>query len=123
MPAILYQLALIFTFVLFFRSSVDALRSIIISQRVLGTREIAILRHTECGMLTFESEHLRKIIRDAAPGNTTVAEKVDKIDFLTFKNLEDSVKQEVKYLQENPLVLKETQVTGWIYNVRTGGVS
>jgi hypothetical protein len=43
--------------------------------------------------------------------------------FLTFKNLEESVKHEVKYLQENPLVLKETTVTGWIYDVRTGRLS
>ena len=105
------------------RFSVDALRSIIISQRLLGTREIAVVRHTDCGMVRFESDQLRKVIKAAEPGNPAVAEAVDQIDFLTFKNLEESVKHEVKYLQENPLVLKETTVTGWIYDVRTGRVS
>jgi hypothetical protein len=74
-------------------------------------------------MLGFDSDQLRKIVKNAEPGNTVVAETVDKIDFLTFKDLENSVKQEVKYLQEHPLVVKETSVTGWIYDVRTGGVS
>lgn len=103
-------------------SSVDALRSIIISQRLLGTREIAIVRHTNCGMLTFTTDQLRKTVKDADPKNATVAKAVDNIDFLEFSNLEESVKQDVNYLRENPLVLTGTVVTGWVYDVRTGGV-
>lgn len=104
-------------------SAVDALRSIIISQRLLGTREIAIVRHTNCGMLTFTTDQLRKTVKDADPKNATVAKAVDNIDFLEFSNLEESVKQDVNYLRENPLVLTGTVVTGWVYDVRTGGVS
>jgi carbonic anhydrase len=74
-------------------------------------------------MLTFTSEALRGIVKNAEPGNTEVAKLVDNIDFHTFGNLEESVKTEVKYLQEHPLVLKGTKVTGWVYDVKSGTVS
>ncbi|KAF8078264.1 carbonic anhydrase [Lyophyllum atratum] len=100
----------------------EALRSVVISQRLLGTREIAVFHHTGCGMLTFSTEHLRKVVKDSEPGNSAVAEAVDKIDFLEFGHLENSIKSDVKFLQENPLVLKDTKVTGWVYDVTTGKV-
>ncbi|KAF9455021.1 carbonic anhydrase, partial [Macrolepiota fuliginosa MF-IS2] len=100
----------------------EALRSIIISQRLLGTREIAVFHHTGCGMLTFNSEQLRDIVRDAHPGDDDVAKAVNAIDFLEFPTLEESVKADVQFLKENPLVLKDTTITGWIYEVETGKV-
>ncbi|KIM85456.1 hypothetical protein PILCRDRAFT_5756 [Piloderma croceum F 1598] len=103
-------------------SAKDALRSIIISQRLLGTREIAVFHHTGCGMLTFSSNDLRSIVKEANPGNATVASQVDSIDFLEFGHLEDSVKADVGFLHESPLVLKETHVTGWVYEVETGKI-
>lgn len=102
--------------------SKDALRSVIISQRLLGTREIAVFHHTGCGMLSFSTDHLRQVVKDADPGNIAVADQVDKIDFLEFDDLEDSVKKDVAFLEENPLVLKDTKITGWIYAVETGKV-
>ncbi|KAG6868558.1 hypothetical protein C0993_001254 [Termitomyces sp. T159_Od127] len=101
----------------------DALRSIIISQRLLGTREIAVFRHSGCGMLAFTTDHLRRIVKEADPGNTAVVEAVDEISFLEFSDLEKSVEDDVKFLEEHPLVLKGTVVTGWIYHVETGKVS
>ncbi|KAF9458335.1 carbonic anhydrase [Collybia nuda] len=101
----------------------DALRSIIISQRLLGTREIAVFHHTDCGMLTFSTDQLRQIVKDADPGNTAVADQVDKIDFLEFNNLEASVKKDAAFLKDNPLVLKDTSITGWVYAVETGKVT
>ncbi|KAG5728577.1 hypothetical protein E4T56_gene19617 [Termitomyces sp. T112] len=101
----------------------DAIRSIIISQRLLGTREIAIFHHTGCGMLTFTTDHLRRIVKEADPGNTAIAQAVDQIHFLEFSDLEKSVKDDVEFLKEHPLVLKDTIVTGWIYHVETGKVS
>jgi len=103
-------------------SAKEALRSIIISQRLLGTREVAVFHHTGCGMLTFTTNDLRGIVKKAEPGNAAVASQVDAIDFLEFGHLEDSVKSDVKFLQENPLVLKETKITGWVYEVETGKV-
>ncbi|THH02517.1 hypothetical protein EW026_g335 [Hermanssonia centrifuga] len=99
----------------------DALRSIIISQRLLGTREIAVFHHTDCGMLTFNTPQLRKLVKDSDPSNPAL-NAVDEIDFLEFNQLEQSVKDDVTYLKENPLVLAETTVTGWVYEVGTGKI-
>lgn len=101
----------------------DAIRSIVISQRLLGTREIAVIHHTGCGMLLFSTEHLRKVVKDADPGNPVVAEAVNQVDFLEFGHLEESVKNDVNFLQEHPLVLRDTNVTGWIYDVTKGKVT
>ncbi|KDQ54869.1 hypothetical protein JAAARDRAFT_60324 [Jaapia argillacea MUCL 33604] len=97
----------------------DALRSLIISQRLLGTREIALFHHTDCGMLTFSSQHLHSILKSQTKVDP---ETIDKIDFLEFGDLEEAVKSDVKWLKENPLVLEETKVTGWVYEVETGKV-
>jgi carbonic anhydrase len=103
-----------------FPSSREALRSIVISQRLLGTREIAVFHHTGCGMLTFSTDQLKAIVKDAAPGDTKVEEEVEKFDsFLEFSELEQSVKGDVEFLQGNPLVLKETKITGWTYDVQS----
>ncbi|KAF8898464.1 carbonic anhydrase [Infundibulicybe gibba] len=101
-------------------SARDALRSVIISQRLLGTREIAVFHHAGCGMLTFTTDQLRRIVKDSNPGNAAIAEQVNGIDFLEFGDLEASVKDDVKFLEDNDLVLKETKITGWIYDVVTG---
>ncbi|KAF8918218.1 carbonic anhydrase [Mucidula mucida] len=100
----------------------DAIRSIVVSQRLLGTREIAVFHHTDCGMTTFETPQLREIVKkdDASPA---VAELVDDFDFLEFSNLELSVREDVEYLKKNPLLLKETKISGWIYHTETGKIS
>ncbi|KAG5636856.1 hypothetical protein H0H81_006608 [Sphagnurus paluster] len=100
----------------------EALRSIVISQRLLGTHEVAVFHHTGCGMLLFSTDHLCTLVKDAEPENLTIGEAVNKIDFLEFGDLEESVKRDVKFLQENPLLLKETKVSGWIYDVATGRI-
>ncbi|CAI7584704.1 unnamed protein product [Penicillium bialowiezense] len=93
----------------------DALRSIIISQQLLGTREIIIIHHTNCGMLTFTDEVLRKKVRDELHQN------VDHIAFLPFGDLEQSVRDDVKLIKESPLVL-DVPVTGYVYEVETGSI-
>ncbi|KAK0212428.1 carbonic anhydrase [Desarmillaria ectypa] len=99
----------------------DALRSIIISQRLLGTREIAVLHHTNCGMTTFTTQDLQTKIVDE--DGAEAASLVNQIDYLEFSKLEESVKHDVKYLQSHPLVLKDTPITGWIYHVESGKVT
>ncbi|KAK7062146.1 carbonic anhydrase [Favolaschia claudopus] len=101
----------------------DELRSIIISQRLLGTREIAVFNHTDCGMLTFSTNDVRSTVKDAAKGDANVAARVDAITFLDFKDLEQSVKENVAWLKNEPLLLPETVVTGWIYDVKDGKIS
>ncbi|EGW34404.1 uncharacterized protein SPAPADRAFT_59837 [Spathaspora passalidarum NRRL Y-27907] len=94
----------------------DALRSVIISQRLLGTREIVVIHHTDCGMLTFTDEGLRKIVEDETGQN------VDHFAFLPFNDLEKSVKDDVEFFKKNPLVL-DVPVTGYIYDVKTGKIT
>jgi carbonic anhydrase len=74
-------------------------------------------------MLTFSSSQLREKVKQASPDSAEVAQQVDKIDFLEFGDLEGSVKDDVKFLKENPLVLPESTVSGWVYEVETGKVS
>lgn len=105
-----------------FLCSKDALRSIIISQRLLGTREIAVIHHTSCGMVTFRTPELQARVKAADPGNAAL-HAVDAIDFLEFADLEKSVRDDVSWLKENPLVLPESLITGWVYEVETGKVS
>lgn len=99
----------------------DALRSIVISQRLLGTREIAVFHHTDCGMLTFNTPQLRDIVKKAEPDNAVVAREVDAIEFLEFPDAAEAVKRDVQYLKEHPLVLKGTEITGWLYDVKVCG--
>ncbi|KAJ8076592.1 hypothetical protein AAF712_000235 [Marasmius tenuissimus] len=102
----------------------DALRSIIISQRMLGTREIALFHHTGCGLLTFTTPQLReKIKAELGPNaNAETSEVLEKMEFLEFSDLEASVKEDVEFLRNHPLVLKETTVTGWIFRVEDGRI-
>ncbi|KAF9263740.1 carbonic anhydrase [Marasmius fiardii PR-910] len=99
----------------------DAIRNIVISQRLLNTREIAVFHHTDCGMLTFTTNQLKDILKKDA--DDAGKAEVDKISsFLEIQNLEESVKEDVKFLKEHPLVLKETKITGWIFRVEDGKV-
>ncbi|CCH46563.1 Carbonic anhydrase 2 [Wickerhamomyces ciferrii] len=93
----------------------DALRSIIISQRLLGTREILIIHHTDCGMLTFNDFELRLKL------NKETNEIVDHLSFLPFDDLRQSIIDDIKILQSNPLIL-DVPITGYIYNVKNGSI-
>jgi carbonic anhydrase len=92
----------------------DALRSLIISQRLLGTREIAVIHHTDCGMLTFSNRDLREKVR-AELGSDT-----GEFDFLPFRDLEGSVGEDIEFLIATQLLSPDTLIRGFIYDVRTG---
>ena len=72
-------------------------------------------------MLTFSTPQLRALVKDADPGNAAL-QAVDEIDFLEFQGLEESVRTDVRFLEEHPLVLPGTKVTGWVDEVETGKV-
>ncbi|KXS22163.1 carbonic anhydrase [Gonapodya prolifera JEL478] len=102
------------------RVSPDAVRSLVISQELLGTREIIIIHHTDCGMLTFNTPQLHQKLKarpSITPGQHAA---VDSFAFLEFSDLEKSVKDDVGFLKEHPLILKETAISGFIYKVETG---
>ena len=95
----------------------DALRSLVISQRLLGTNEIALIHHTDCGMLTFTNPELHAKVREDLGSDST------EIDFLPFSNLEESVREDVAFLLSSPLIPRDVPVRGFVYDVRTGRLS
>ena len=93
----------------------DAIRSLVISQQLLGTREVVVVHHTDCGMLTFTDEQLRQKVHDELGADTD-------IPFLAFPDLEQSVRDDVATLRNSPLLLRDAPVRGFIYDVKTGRV-
>jgi carbonic anhydrase len=91
-----------------------ALRSLIISQKLLGTTEVLVIHHTDCGMLTFTNEVLHKKLIDE-----TGADASD-IDFLPFDDLSQSVRDDVEAITSSPFINPDAKVTGYVYDVATG---
>lgn len=96
--------------------TIDALRSLVISQQLLGTREIVIIHHTDCGMLTFSDETIRAQVRDGE-----LKSNADHIAFLPFTDLKQSVLDDIAFLKSSPLLL-DVPITGYIYEVATGKI-
>jgi len=92
----------------------DALRSLIVSQRLLGTREVAVIHHTDCGMLTFKNEDLRAQVKRELNADA------GGIDFLPFSDVERSVRDDVAALRDSPFIPKDIPVRGFVYDVRSG---
>jgi carbonic anhydrase len=91
----------------------DALRSLVISHWLLGTREFFVIAHTDCGMLTFTNDDLRAKLREE------VGVEAGKIDFRPFADLEESVRGSVQRVRESPF-LGSVPVSGWVYEVQSG---
>jgi carbonic anhydrase len=96
------------------RASDDAIRSLVISQRLLGTNEIVVIHHTDCGMVTFSNQDL------AAKIQQDLGVDVSGRDFLPFGDLEQSVRDDVATLRESPLIPNDIPISGAIYDVRSG---
>jgi carbonic anhydrase len=91
----------------------DALRSLVISQQLLGTREIVVIHHTDCGMLTFTDAQLHQKLHDELHVHAD-------IPFLPFTDLEQSVRDDVALIRNSPLLLPDVPVRGFIYDVHDG---
>ena len=96
------------------RASDDALRSLAISQQLLGTREVIIIHHSDCGMLTFTNPQLRDKIR------ADLGADASSIDFLPFSDVPQSVRDDLATLRSSSLLIKGTPVRGFIDDVRSG---
>lgn len=103
-------------------SAQDALRSIIISQQLLGTNEILLIKHTGCGMLTFKNEDAYGVVEKQLGGEASKELKSRKLDFLPFPELDGAVKADVAFLKDSKLVPDQTTISGWVYEVETGRV-
>jgi len=91
----------------------DEIRSLSISQRLLGTEEIMLIHHTDCGMLTFgDDDFRRQIQRETGVKPEWAAE--------TFDNPEEDVRQSIARIKASPFIPKKDRVRGFVYDVHTG---
>jgi carbonic anhydrase len=114
------------------RASDDAIRSLVISYKLLGTREWFVIHHTDCGMQFFTDEMIRGLLassletaelgpdgfRDVGKGPGSA--EANYIDWLTFKDNAQSVVEDVTRLRSHPLVPGSIAIYGYIYDVSTG---
>src|SRR4030081_3476700 len=91
----------------------DAIRSLVISQRLLGTNEIILIHHTDCGMLTFKDDDVKAKIEAEVGIRPAFALEA-------FSDPESDVKQSIARIQASPFIPNKTSVRGFVYDVRTG---
>jgi carbonic anhydrase len=93
----------------------DEIRSLAISQRLLGTEEIMLIHHTDCGMLTFEDDEFRHNVAQETgikPGWAAEA----------FRDLDEDVRQSIARIKASPFVPRKDQIRGFVYEVETGAL-
>jgi carbonic anhydrase len=91
----------------------DEIRSLMISQLLLGTREIILIHHTDCGMLTFTDDELKGQIQQEIGIKPEFAIEA-------FTDLEEDVRQSIRRIQASPFIPHKDSVRGFIYEVETG---
>ena len=114
------------------RASDDAIRSLVISYKLLGTREWFVVHHTDCGMETFTDEVMRGLLKSSLKtathdgtawrdtGEGPGASEGYFIDWLTITNNEKSVVGDVQRIRNHPLVPGDIAIYGYIYDVKSG---
>lgn len=96
------------------RVTEDMIRSLVISQQQMGTREIVVLHHTDCGAQTFTNEGFARQLRDS------LGVEVGDRDFLPFTDVEASVREDMAILRQSPLIPDDVVINGAVYDVDTG---
>ena len=91
----------------------DEIRSLSISQRLLGTEEILLIHHTDCGMLTFTDEDFKQQVQ--ADVGIKPPWSVE-----TFTDLDDSVRQSIARIKASPFIPRKDSVRGFVFDVQTG---
>ena len=98
----------------------DALRSLIISEQLLGTNEVLLIKHSGCGMLTFTNEDAFAVVEKNL--GSRAKEELAGLDFQPFPDLEKGVQDDVEYLKASKAIPDTVIITGWIYEVESGKV-
>jgi len=93
----------------------DEIRSLAISQRLLGTEEIMLIHHTDCGMLTFKDDDLRREIQDETGVKPEWAAEA-------FDDLDEDVRQSIARIKASPFIPRKDKIRGFVYEVETGRV-
>ena len=96
------------------RVTEDMIRSLVISQQQMGTREIVVLHHTDCGAQTFNNEDFQEHLK------RELGVDVSGKDFLPFQDVEESVREDMRLLRECPLIPDDVIISGAVYDVDTG---
>ncbi len=114
------------------RASDDAIRSLVISYKLLGTKEWFVIHHTDCGMLTFTNDIMRALLAASLEtatvedgrwidlGEGPGSQAGDYVEWLTIQDLQKSVVADVTRIRTHPLVPKSIPVYGYIYDVGSG---
>lgn len=114
------------------RASDDAIRSLVISHKLLGTQEWFVIHHTDCGMQTFTNDVMRNLLvgsLDTAAldkkgwhntGKGPGSHEGDYINWLTIEDQKTSVTEDVERIRRHPLVPKDIAIYGYIFDVKTG---
>jgi carbonic anhydrase len=96
----------------------DAVRSLVLSTRLLGSREIMIINHTDCGMLKFTDSQMEDRLRKET-GEAPIAPS----KFYSFTDAEANTKEQIQKARSHPWISKEVPVRGFVYDVNTGRLS
>ena len=91
----------------------DEIRSLVISQRLLGTREVMLIHHTDCGMLTFSDDEVKGQIQEEVGIKPLFALE-------SFDDLEEDVRQSIRRIETSPFIPHKESVRGFIYDVESG---
>jgi carbonic anhydrase len=114
------------------RASDDAIRSLVISHKLLGTKEFFVIHHTDCGMALFDQDTMERLLASSLntaapgpdgwsdPGGEDGSDAGKEIDWLTFKDAADAVIEDVKRVRDHPLVPARIPIYGFMYDVDTG---
>lgn len=94
----------------------DEIRSLTISQRLLGTKEIILIHHTDCGMLTFTDDGFKAQIQEATGIKPEWAAEA-------FADLDEDVKQSVARIKASPFVPEKDSIRGFVFDVATGALN
>lgn len=114
------------------RASDDAIRSLVISYKLLGTKEWFVIHHTDCGMETFNNEIMGDLLasslktasvdasgwHDSGQGSGAIEGKF--VQWLTISNLDQSVVEDVARIRNNPMVPADIPIYGYVYDCKTG---
>jgi len=116
------------------RASDDAIRSLVISYKLLGTKEFFVIHHSDCGMEFFTDETMRGLLRSSLETAQLTAEgfadvgkgpgsvEGDYIDWLTVADRTGAVVDDVRRIRNHPLVPKSIPIYGYVYDVTTGAL-
>src|SRR5271170_6564338 len=93
----------------------DTLRSLVVSHHLLGTEEIMVINHTDCGLMQTTEQDLRNRIQ-----NRTGTAAISPAFFYAFQNIDENVRHQLQKLRTHPWIPKEVAVRGFVYDVASG---